>query len=300
MTEVAGRAPRPGGELIAVTGATGAVGGRVARRLAGLGAIQRLVVRDPARAPRLIGAEVVWGGSYGVGNQFERALEGAQTLFLVSAAEAADRVALHTAAVEAALTAGVTRIVYLSFLSAAPDATFTFARDHHATEEHIRSTGVAFTFLRSSMYADFVPRLVSESGVIAGPGGDGRVAWVARDDVAAVATAVLTCSGHDGQTYDVTGPEAHGFAYAAEQLARRAGRPIVYVNESVEEAYAARAAYGAPGFEVDGWVSSYLAVAAGELDVVSDVVSRLTGRSPQTLPDYLDAHPHEWEHLRGR
>jgi NAD(P)H dehydrogenase (quinone) len=299
VSEFAGRAPQSRPELIAVTGATGAVGGRVARRLAELGVIQRLVVRDPARAPRLIGAQVVWGGSYGDGDQFGRALDGVETLFLVSAREAADRVALHAAAVDAAIAAGVTRIVYLSFLGAAPGATFTFARDHHATEERIRATGVDFTFLRPSMYLDLVPRLVSESGVIAGPGGDGRVAWVSRDDVAAVAAAVLTGSGHGGRTYDVTGSEAHGFAYAAEVLAQRTGRPITYVDESLEEAYASRAGYGAPRFEVDGWVTSYLAVAAGELDVVSDTVPALTGRRAQTLPEYLDAHPQEWAHLRA-
>ena len=292
-------AARSNSGLIAVTGATGGVGGRVARRLAELGLVQRLVVRDPGRAPRLIGAQVVWGGAYEQGDRFGRALEGVETLFLVSAGEAADRVARHTTAVDLAIEAGVQRIVYLSFLGAAPQATFTFARDHHATEEHIRSTGVAFTFLRSSMYADMVPRMVGASGVIAGPGGDGKVAWVSRDDVAAVATAVLIGSGHDGRTYDVTGPEARGFAYAAEELARRTGRPITYVDESVEEAYASRAAYGAPRFEVDGWVTSYLAVALGELDVVSDTVSRLTGRAPQSLPEYLDAHPEDWAHLRA-
>ncbi|CAA9478035.1 MAG: hypothetical protein AVDCRST_MAG65-1272 [uncultured Solirubrobacteraceae bacterium] len=284
--------------LIAVTGATGGVGGRVARRLAESGVVQRLVVRDPGRAPRLIGAQVVWGGSLGEGDQFTRALEGVDTLFLVSAEEAADRVARHTAAVDSAVAAGVSRIVYLSLLGAAPDATFTFARDHHATEEHIRSTGLAFTFLRPSLYAEMLPRMMGSSGALAGPAGDGRVSWVSRDDVAAVATAVLSGDAHDGQTYDVTGPESRGFASAADELARRVGRPIVYVGESVAEAYASRAAYGAPRFEVDGWVTSYLAVAAGDFDVVSDSVPRLTGRASQTLPEYLDAHPEDWAHLR--
>lgn len=100
------------------------------------------------------------------------------------------------------------------------------------------------------------------------------MAWVARDDVAAVTCAVLTGAGHDGRTYDVTGPAAHGFAYAAAELSKRAGRLIAYVEEPVEEAYASRAAYGAPAFAVDGWVSSYLAVAAGELEVVPDTVWR--------------------------
>ena len=291
----AGR-PRPG--LIAVTGATGGVGSRVAARLAEHGVVQRLVVRDPARAPRLIGAEVVWGGSYGERTLMTNALEGAQTLFLVPAAEDANRVGMHVAAVDAAVAAGVERIVYLSFLGAAADATFTFARDHHATEQHIRATGVDFVFLRSNQYLDFMPRLATPDGTIAGPAGDGRVAWVSRDDLADVATAVLLTDGHAGRTYDVTGGQAHTLAYAAEQLSRFAGRSITYRNETLEEAYAARAAYGAPRFEVEGWVTSYVAIAMGEMDVVSDTVGAIAGHPPQTLPDFLAAHPEGYAHLR--
>ena len=145
------------------------------------------------------------------------ALEGAHTLFLVPAEESEDRVEQHRTAVDAAVAAGVERIVYLSFLNAAPDSTFTLARDHWATEEHIRAAGPAFTFLRMSLYLDFVPRMAAD-GVIAGPAGDGRVAAVARDDVAAVAAAVLTSDGHDGQTYDVTGGEALTVSEIAAQL----------------------------------------------------------------------------------
>ena len=161
--------------LIAVTGATGAVGGRVAARLAAAGAAQRLVVRDAARAPRLDGAEVREVPGYHAREAMRAALAGAHTLFLVPAEEDADRVAQHVATVEAAEAAGVRRLVYLSFLGAAPDATFRLARDHWATEERIRATGLRWTFLRMSLYLDFVPRLVGPDGAIAGPGGDGIV-----------------------------------------------------------------------------------------------------------------------------
>lgn len=284
--------------LVAVTGATGAIGGRVARALADRGRRQRLVVRDPDRAPRLPGAEVATAAGYHDREGMAAALRGVDTLLLVSAREAPDRVALHRSAVDAAVDAGVRRIVYLSFLGAAPDATFTFARDHHHTEQHIRAAGLAFTFLRDSLYLDFLPGFAGADGVIAAPAGDGRVAAVARDDAAAVAVAALTQDGHDGRAYDVTGAERSTLREVAEQLTRFAGRTVTYRPETVEEAYASRAVYQAPRFEVDGWVSSYLAIARGELDVVADTVQRLTGRKPQTLPDYLAAHPESYAHLR--
>ena len=107
---------------------------------------------------------------------------------------------------DAAVAAGVERIAYLSFLNAAPDATFTFDRDHFHTEEHVRSTAVRHAFLRPSMYLDYVPFFCSPDCVIRGPAGGGRLAPVSRDDLADVAAVVLTEEGRpDGQTHSVTG-----------------------------------------------------------------------------------------------
>ena len=109
--------------------------------------------------PATDGSDIAVAPGYDDRAAMTEAFRGAQTVFLVSGRESADRVAEHTSAVDAAVDAGVERIVYTSFLRASPDATFTFARDHYATEQHIRGTGLGFTFLRDSMYADFVPLL---------------------------------------------------------------------------------------------------------------------------------------------
>jgi NAD(P)H dehydrogenase (quinone) len=281
---------------LAVTGATGGLGGRVARRLADRGVAQRLVVRDPARAPELPGAEVV-RAAYGDGEAMRRALDGVDTLLLVSASEDVDRVRLHTGAVDAAVAAGVQRIVYTSFLACAPDATFTFARDHWHTEQHVRGSGLRHTFLRDSIYLDYFPLFVGGDGVIRGPAGDGRVAAVARDDIADVAVAVLLGDGHDGRTYDLTGPEAFTFHQAAEALSRASGRPVTYRAETLDEAYASRAGYGAPHWEVTGWVTTYAAIGAGELDVVSDDVARVAGHPPMDLAEFLRRNPATYRHL---
>jgi uncharacterized protein YbjT (DUF2867 family) len=283
-------------DLIAVTGSTGELGGRVAARLADAGVSQRLVVRDAGRAPRLPQSEVAVA-AFEDAEATRRALLGVRTLLLVPIHEGPGRIAVHATAVAAAVTAGVERIVYFSFVGASPEATFTHVRDHYATEQLIRQSGVAHTFLRNSLYLDFVPYFTSAEGVMAGPAGDGRVAWVARDDIADVATAVLTQDGHAGQTYDVTGARALTLAETAAQLADAIGRPIRYAAETVEEAYASRAKYNAPEWEVDGWVTTYVAIANGELDVVGDTVRRLAGHEPQTLADLVRIHPESYRHL---
>jgi NAD(P)H dehydrogenase (quinone) len=286
--------------LIAVTGATGGLGGRVARRLAGRGVAQRLVVRDAARAPELDRAEVA-EATYGDGEAMRRALDGVATLLMVSASEDRERVKLHTTAVEAAVAAGVGRVVYTSFFGAAPDCTFTFGRDHWHTEEALKASGVRWTFLRDNLYIDFLPLMAGADGVIRGPGGNGRAAVVARDDIADAGVAVLLddTGRHDGRGYDMTGPEALTLAEVAEQLSRVAGRPITYQEETLEEAYASRATYGAPDWEVDGWVSTYTAIANGDLERVSGDLEALAGHPPIRLAGFLRDHPDSYRHLAG-
>ena len=284
--------------LIAVTGATGALGSRIARRLADRGLAQRLVVRDAARVPALPGAEVAVAGGYHDTAGMRTALGGVHTLLLVSASEAADRVALHTSAVDAAIAAGVSRIVYVSFLGASPQATFTFARDHWHTEEYIRATGVGYTFLRDNLYLDVLPYFPGTDGVLRGPAGDGRFGGVARDDIADAALAVLTTEGHAGEVYDLTGPEAITMAEVAAELTRASGRLITYDAETLDQAYASRAGFGAPDWEVAGWVTSYSAIAAGELDVVTTAVADLAGHPPMSFAEYLQRNPGEVERLR--
>jgi NAD(P)H dehydrogenase (quinone) len=295
--------------LIALTGATGALGGRVAGRVAagaaGAGAAVRLVVRDPARAPRVDGAEVAaFPGGYADGPGLTAALRGVHTLYLVSAAEAEDRVHQHLNAVRAAADAGVQRIVYTSFVGAGrPDPVFTLVRHHHLTEQAIAATGVQWTALRHSMYADFVPFFATvEDGtaVIAAPGGAGRAAFVSRDDCADVGAAVLLddSGAFDGRALDVTGPEALTLADAAAVLEEVTGRPASYREQNEEEAWATRRPSGHPDWEVEGWVSSYLAIAAGELAAVSDVVPAVTGHPALTVAEHLRRHPEDWANLR--
>jgi NAD(P)H dehydrogenase (quinone) len=285
--------------LIAVTGATGGVGGRVARLLAERGVPMRLAVRDASRAPSHPGVEVIGGASYADGEAMRRAFEGADTVLLVSAGDDEHRIDLHRTAVDAAAAAGARRVVYTSYLYARPDTVFTFGRNHFDTEEHIKASGLEWTFLRDSMYLDVVPYFVGEDGLIRGPAGDGRVSAVTRDDIAACATVVLTEDGHAGAAYEMTGPEAFSMAEVADRVGRVVRRDLGYVDETMEEARASRAPTGAPAWQIEGWVTSYAAVAAGEWERVSDDVERLTGRKPRTLEDFMRENPQSYAHLQA-
>ena len=284
-------------ELIAVTGSTGEVGGRVARRLAERGLEQRLVVRDSSRAPELEGAEVKQASNYEARDEMEAALRGARTLFLASGEEARNRVEQHKAAVDAAKAAGVERIVYLSFYGARPDSAFTFGRDHFHTEEHIKASGLSYAFSRDNIYLDFVPFFAGADGAIRGPGGNGRFAPVARDDIADVLVELLTNPDRDGRAYEVAGDEAYTLAEAAERLGRAIGREITYVDETMEEAWASRRPSGEEDWVIEGWITTYVAIAKGELAEPTTTVKDLTGHDPQRLEELLERQPESYAHL---
>ena len=109
--------------------------------------------------------------------------------------------------------------------------------------------------------------------------------------------AVLTTSGHDGASYDITGAHALTLAQAAQEFSRATGLPASYQPETLEEARAARAKLNPSDWQLEAWVSTYVAIATGELSVVSHTVQALAGHAPQTLADYLRQHPESYQHV---
>jgi uncharacterized protein YbjT (DUF2867 family) len=282
--------PQP--PVVALTGSTGALGGLVAHALADLADRDsgrlRLLVRDPSRAPDL--GLPVHVTSYADGAAAQAALTGVDVLLMVSASESADRRGEHRSFIAAAARAGVRHVVYTSFSGAAEDATFTLGRDHADAEAAVRSSGMTHTFLRDNFYLDVLPVFADAAGVLRGPAGSGRVAAVARADVADVATAVLRDPGaHAGATYTLTGPEALTLGEVAERAGAATGRRLRYEEETVTEAYASRrAAYpDAADWQLDAWVSTYTAIADGSCAAVTDDVERLAGHPARTLEQAL-------------
>ncbi|HEY8555287.1 MAG TPA: SDR family oxidoreductase [Burkholderiales bacterium] len=287
-------------QRILVTGATGHVGRRVAQLLAERGRATRLLVRASAkRIPEIAGSEIAIG-DYADTAALDRAFAGVTAALVVSVyGRPEERARLHRNAFEAAARAGVGHVVYLSFLGASPDSKFPYSVDHHASEEYLRASGVPHSILRDCLYMDVLSGFFGPDGVLRGPAGDGAVAWVAREDVARCAVALLDGPPGNGAVYDITGPEALTLGATAERLSQLAGRELRYVNETLEEARSWRSRLGAPAWEVDVWIGTYLAIEAGELAPVSDAVERLTGRPPYTLERYYSERPRLLDRLRG-
>jgi len=284
---------------ILVTGATGHIGGRVAEILAGRGVAVRRLARDPTKAPRLDKAPVVQG-HYADRASLSAAMKDIDTVFLASAlGPPLQRARLHGNVIDAAAAAGVRRLVYLSFQSASATSPFPYSAAHLLTEAHLRQSGLGFTNLRDSFYLDILPEMADANSTIRGPAGSGKVAWVARGDVAQVVVAALTQDGHQGQTYDVTGSEAFGLGEAATRLSALTGGRVRYEEQTPEAARKSLTATGASGDEIEASIGTYLAIATGELSQTSDTVERLTGRKPMTLETYFRTYPERLGTLRS-
>lgn len=267
---------------VLVTGSTGAVGGGVATRLAAAGVPMRLLVRgDAARAPALPDAEVeVVVGDYGDADALARATRGIRTMLFVSGTEHPDRLDQHRLVARVAAASGVQRVVYTSFLGAAPDAVFTHARVHHHTEVAIEDAGMTLVALRNALYQDLLPSLFDDEGVLRAPAGDGTMTPVARRDVVEVAATTVRDERWDDQRLTLVGPDRLDLDEVAGIVGEVTGRTLRYERETVEQAHASRRRGwpDADEHDYDAWVSTYTAMAAGEMSADDGDVQRVLGR----------------------
>jgi uncharacterized protein YbjT (DUF2867 family) len=273
--------------MILVTGATGNIGGALAHELDALGAKFRVLVRDPARAAALPTRAERVIGDLGEPATLKAAFAGVDKLFLLTPGIGVDYAA-H--AVDAAKTAGVNAIVFLSSYAVAREPMPAMARWHHAREQIIRASGIAATFLRPG---GFMTNALDWAGAIrAGnfvldPTGPGRYAPIDPADVAAVAALALSKDGHQGKDYILTGEETFTVAEQVGIIASTIGRDIE-IREAATPAEAVRSRFpnGAPPALADAIIEAFALMRADTIGFRTDTLARLLGRKPRTFADW--------------
>jgi uncharacterized protein YbjT (DUF2867 family) len=284
--------------MIVVTGSTGRVGRLTAEELVQRRHPLRLLVRDPERAPRLPGAEVVQADYEDTATLAEALHEG-DRVFMVSAHAGPERrIALHRSFVEAAARQHVAHVVYLSFVNAGPDATFLHARSHGATEELLERSGVPYTAIRNGMYADEIPTWFDAEGVAREPVGEGRISFSYRPELAQAIAITLTDPGHGGKVYDITG-EPVSLAELARIASEVTGDPYRYEPLTRHDWEAKWRARGKEEWGIEAGLTSFDAQRAGEFDVVSDDFRALTGRDPLGVRELIERLADRMPRSRG-
>ncbi len=283
--------------MIVVTAASGRLGQRVVAEL--LKCVETKQIGISARDPEKMKAFAELGirvrrGDYDDIDTMSSSLDGADTVLFVSSHGTNDqRLRQHKTVVDAADRCNVGRLVYTSFMEPVPENPFPFADVHRITEHYIRHSGLDFTFLRDNFYADNVLEelpAIQAAGALRWPSDEGRCAYVARDDVAAAAAAVLTGEGHEAKTYTLTGPEALTNAEVAAVLSDVLGRDIplqvigrdAYKREIMET--------GAPDWAADGALASFDSMAQGFCEEIFPDCENLIGRRSLTMRDVLEKY----------
>jgi NAD(P)H dehydrogenase (quinone) len=275
--------------VIVITGSTGRVGGLVARQLEQGHHPVRLLVRDYIRAPRIEGAEVKVV-DYGDSDALARSLAEHDRVFMVSLWIGGEtRLDLHRSFIQAAAKARVAQLVYLSFINAGSDAIFSHAQEHGATEDMLRASGVAWTSIRNSMYADDIPGWFDADGVAREPGERARMSFSYRPELADVIAVTLTTPGHYGKVYNITTPESVSMTELAHIATEVTGDSYRYEPISDDEWLKRWRAQGRPEWALKAGQTSYEALRAGEFDVVSDDYRKVTGRAPATIAQIIAA-----------
>ncbi|ABD27244.1 NmrA-like protein [Novosphingobium aromaticivorans DSM 12444] len=301
---------------IVITGASGNYGRGVTDRLIAQGRAEDLILitRKPEKlADRAAQGCTVRYGDFDKPETLAEAVQGAERMLLISGTRVGARVVQHKAAIDAAAAAGVAHLVYTSFIGIDDPANPAEVRhDHIETEALMKASGCAWTMLRDAHYADAMILMagpgVMQSGKWFSNAGEGREAMVWRDDCIESAVAVLTGEGHQGQVYNITGPELQTFREVAAMMAEVTGRPVEYVSLDDEGQYAMFDAMGIPRRPVDDsevngipWNSDDMvtfgrAIREGFLELCTDDVERLTGRKARSVRQMIEDNA---ELLRG-
>ncbi len=280
---------------VLITGATGQLGSLVVKHLLDRIPASDIAVsvRKPEKAADLSAKGIdVRAGDFNDLALMTTAFKGIETALIISAEDDnATRIKQHRTAVDAAKAAGVKHIVYTGIVDPKADADFTYSAIHLDTENYIRESGVDFTILRNSFYADLllagVPHAL-ETGDFGAPAGDAKITYIPRNDLAEAAAVVLTNPAeHANKTDGLTGTKGVTHDEIAGYIANATGKPIKFVDLPAEVHTGILGSLGLPGHLVEALAGLYVGAKKGDYETVSDDFETLVGRKPQSVENFL-------------
>ncbi len=277
---------------VLITGATGTVGSQLIHALAKSGVRARALVRDDARAWSMLGdaADMVVG-DLADDDAMRGALDGVDTLFL-ACGNVPNQVQLECAAIDAARSAGVDRVVKLSARGADRASDVSVWRGHAEIESHLATVGIPAVIMRPSFYmtnllAAATP--VRQFNALPAAAGQAPIAMIDPADIAAVAARALFDESIAG-VLTLTGPEALTYTQVAAQLSALLDRDISYLDVTPDEAAGAMIASGVPEPAAQQILEVFAALRRGAYATTTDAVALLTNRPARRLSDFLTSH----------
>lgn len=280
-------------QTILVTGATGTVGREVVKLLAMLddvrvrAGVHSLIKGENLR--RLPDVEIV-EMEFTDPDSLHAAFTHADKVFLITPFTDG-QVDMAKKLVDEAKRTGVKHIVKLSAMGADAEPGIQLGRWHREIEDYIKQSGIAYTFLRPSSFMQNIENYnadtIKQEGKLYMPLGDGKVPYIDVRDIAMAAVETLTGNGHEGKTYDLTGPEAISPAQIAETLSAETGKPVTYVDVPEDAARQNMQQQQMPEWFINAFLELSGVQRAGHAGEVNGQVEKLTGCKPHTFRQFV-------------
>jgi len=280
-----------------VTGALGNVGCEVVVDLIAAGAPVRAADLDETAVRDRFGDEVDAAALSFTDASTWSAFEGVQRMFLMRPPQLSNIARDMLPALEAAKAAGVEHVVLLSLQGAEHNKVVPHAK----LEAWLRTSGLGWTFVRPSFFMENLSTThrsdIAARGQLMVPAGNGRTAFVAATDVAAVATAaLLDPASHKNRAWTPTGPQALSYAEVTEILSEILGRTVRYGKSGIlRYARHARVTLGMPWPMVAVTAAIYTVARLGKADGLTDDVHEVTGREPVRFREWATEHASTWK-----
>lgn len=274
---------------IAVTGATGQLGRLVVEQLKSKTSADNIValVRTPEKALDLgVNARTF---DYNQTEGLEEALNGVDTLLLISGSEVGQRATQHSNVIEAAKKSGVKWIVYTSLLHA-NTSTLSLAGEHLATEKMLKESGIEHTILRNGWYTENYTGSIDGAlagGAFIGSAGDGKISSAARADFAEAAAVVLSDENNKGKVYELAGDDSYTLSDLAKEISKQTGKDIPYKNLAETDYASALKSFGIPEAFAGAIASWDVSASKGDLFDDSKQLSTLIGRATTPMAETI-------------
>lgn len=277
--------------MILVIGGTGNIGSEVVSLLTKKGSEFRVLARDPDKTKLALGDNVdVVPGDLRNPQTIIKPMQNVEKVFLVTPL-ATDQVEMRNTVIDAAKEAGVQHVVMSTGIGAAPDALVKFGQWHGQNQEHLKGTGMAWTFVQPSFFMQnflMMADSIRRQGAFYLPLAENSlISWVDARDIAAVAATALTCPGHDGKAYAITGPEAITCERIAEIMSETLGKEIRYIPVSLDDAKIGMMQAGMPEVLANAMNELYALGPAGYLGGIADTVPVVTGNPGRTFSQFV-------------
>ena len=279
--------------MILITGATGKTGSAAVQELSNQNIPFRVLIRNEEKRNQItdMGGEVIIGAIEDDA-ALNQAMEGVQKA-LVLLPNSEQQLFLEKKVVDAALEANVQHIVKMSSMEAVPEATSPIPKLHMQSENYIKNSGMNWTMIKPNFFMQNLlgsGKTIVEQNKFFLPMGEGKAGMIHTKDVGTVIAKVLSEDGHEGQNYEVTGPEILSFHDVAEIFSKVLGKKVDYINVPIDEYKKTLSQFLTNQWHLDSVIDLFKDIAEGGIEDKTDTFQDLIGKSPCSLEQFIQEY----------